>query len=489
MSNPNLIQPSNAPIPFNSSSSTTEFDFLNTSSSLEPTVVIPNSNKIDDSKQLPFVPPSTPPNQNIETGQQPTQPLDPNPLKPPTKKSTHTRTASQPQVDAKYYKLPTKRWIDITVFYDIPPVDPVLDLLSKHARPETTRQRKLKSFEDNESDPTALSIFLKTNSWRAVAKLARKRLLACHPGQIDEIMRLWFLRLTAMVRLKLYEVVALELERLGEFDAPELVYEKYPDVFPGRSGKMVSLELFLFSAQFPGVKGGEYLESVNRIYKIIYPLKFLYAGLERVDERREVVWTQLGVCQMAVINNLLELKDYETAIELMRGVIEEYGVNPDILSALGRIYMQLGDIVSAKNTFARVEQIVMQQHVDGQRMAWNRPDLVLMNRAYLHMAENDWESSTSLLTELLTIDPSNAVAVNNLAVSQLYMGNVGQAISFLESIAIDMPATAGVCESLLFNLATLFDLTDQSTERKKKILANVVSKYAGDDFAVECLKL
>lgn len=53
---------------------------------------------------------------------------------------------------------------------------------------------------------------------------------------------------------------------------------------------------------------------------------------------------------------------------------------------------------------------------------------------------------------------------------------------------IDMPGKAGVCEELLFNLCSLYELTDLTAERKRKLVGNVVARFAGDDFETACLK-
>ncbi|KAJ1527375.1 Trafficking protein particle complex subunit 12 [Nowakowskiella sp. JEL0078] len=440
-----IISISNAPIPFSEVSNPTEFDFL------QPTTLV-NNNEPPASLEL---------------------------LSNPKTITKSRASSANSNSEAKFFKLPTKRWIDMTVFSEIPVVDPVLDTLAKYNMKDSSRKSRT---EDSES--TDIAQLMSQNSWRALAKLARKRLLACHPGQVSAIMRLWFLRLTALVRLRLLDVVALELDRLGDFHTPELMFERYPDVFVGRTGSMVSLELRLFVAQFSAVRG-DLVGAVNKVYQLLLEVRRSMAS-SNDEKQRELMRSQIGVLQIVVVNNLLEMKDYSTAIDLMDEVVDKYHSNPDIISVLGRMYLQLGDLPSARNTFSQVEKLVLW---NSERNAWRRPDLVLMNRAYLHIAENDWETANSVLTELLTIDPSNSVAVNNLAICQLYIGNVGQAISFLESIAIDMPTSAGICEPLLFNLATLFDLMDQSTERKKKLLASVVAKNAGDDFAIECLKL
>jgi lipoprotein NlpI len=47
---------------------------------------------------------------------------------------------------------------------------------------------------------------------------------------------------------------------------------------------------------------------------------------------------------------------------------------------------------------------------------------VLTNRGLLHCAAGDFEISKAFFTALLTLEPTSLVAVNNLAIANLYTG-------------------------------------------------------------------
>lgn len=55
--------------------------------------------------------------------------------------------------------------------------------------------------------------------------------LCLHPVQ------LWFVRLALLVKLGLFQNAELEFEPFGSLDQPDLYYEYYPHVYPGRRGK------------------------------------------------------------------------------------------------------------------------------------------------------------------------------------------------------------------------------------------------------------
>ena len=49
--------------------------------------------------------------------------------------------------------------------------------------------------------------------------------------------QLWFCRLSLLTRLKLYEMADSEIQAFHALDSPDLYFEFYPVVFPGRRGK------------------------------------------------------------------------------------------------------------------------------------------------------------------------------------------------------------------------------------------------------------
>lgn len=49
--------------------------------------------------------------------------------------------------------------------------------------------------------------------------------------------QLWFVRLALLVKLSLFQNAELEFEPFGNLDQPDLYYEYYPHVYPGRRGK------------------------------------------------------------------------------------------------------------------------------------------------------------------------------------------------------------------------------------------------------------
>lgn len=51
------------------------------------------------------------------------------------------------------------------------------------------------------------------------------------------VFQLWFVRLALLVKLGLFQNAEMEFEPFGNLDQPDLYYEYYPLVYPGRRGK------------------------------------------------------------------------------------------------------------------------------------------------------------------------------------------------------------------------------------------------------------
>lgn len=59
------------------------------------------------------------------------------------------------------------------------------------------------------------------------------------------------MRLALLVKLNLFQNAEMEFEPFGNLDQPDLYYEYYPNVYPGRKGKTVDYEIFLFLPFLP----------------------------------------------------------------------------------------------------------------------------------------------------------------------------------------------------------------------------------------------
>ncbi|KAI8915049.1 hypothetical protein BC831DRAFT_388224, partial [Entophlyctis helioformis] len=455
--------------------------------------------------------------------------------------------ALPPPLEPHMFTLPTRKWTDPTSFVEVPYIDRLGDAIARGFAniPELRRpSRHIMTLDQAVGMDDPYKALVQAHSWRSLAQLARCDIISSHPADVDKLSRLWLLRWYALSRLQFFDHIQTEMDRVGELETPELVFERRPDVWPNRRGPLASFELRLFCNLVPAMKGNHY-ESIRRMYKLLYSYrKQVQHAQTRTahhqqhqpqaaeqmpgdhhdgqGDRATVAsptmsdWkTTQAVVLMHVANLLAQAQDFPGAASILDQL---WAIRPaddmDFLAALGRVYLQIGDLPLAKKTFLRIEQHLglpidesKQTFVSGTgsksmpaivksviltplpQTDLPRPDLVLSHRGFLHMAEGEFEAGAACFMDLLSRLPTYTAAVNNLAICHLYMGNVGQAASFLESLMGESPKTAGVSEDLVFNLCTMYDLTEHSLDKKRKLLANVVSLNAGDDFSAEMLKL
>ena len=104
---------------------------------------------------------------------------------------------------------------------------------------------------------------------------------------VQQINKLWLIRLTSLLNLKQYDNCIYEAEHLGillenSIDPIVSIPGKYPhlswtydpciDLFPDQKKEdtLISFELRNFHALWPSFSKKDYIESINRLYTLLY---------------------------------------------------------------------------------------------------------------------------------------------------------------------------------------------------------------------------
>ena len=277
-------------------------------------------------------------------------------------------------------------------------------------------------------------------------------------------MELWNFRLMALFQLNEYDALEYELNQLGDLNRNSLDYDYYPEF--ARQGPIVPFEISIISCLVPTLKK-DYLESIERLYRLLYSLK-------HKDKSRQIL--------MNVASVLLKMEDYFLALQVLKSISEDFKGQEkgkeELDSIRARIYLQLGDLQSASNLF---------DEISATKGKSSR--IVLMNQGLLEASKGDWDNALASFSKILEEFPHDWIVLNNLALIELYRGKVSESLQKLDSLLISHPKEMARNPQAIFNLCTVYDLLDQSLERKKKVLGNVISPFAGDDFQIESLKL
>ncbi|XP_072417131.1 trafficking protein particle complex subunit 12 isoform X2 [Chiloscyllium punctatum] len=323
--------------------------------------------------------------------------------------------------------------------------DAVKEVMLRFLGEQAATKRQALTASAVEQSFVGLKQLINTKNWRAAVDLCG-RLLTAHgqgygkSGQptnhTTDSVQLWFVRLALLMKLSLFQNAETEFEPFGDLDQPDLYYEYYPHVYPGRRASMQ-------------------------------------------------LWrSRLGRVMYSMANCLLMMKDYVLAIEMYHSVIQyQPEQEPQLLSGIGRLLLQIGDIKTAEQYFQEVEQISPKL---GNELQQNV--IIQMNRAFLHLGQNNFAEAHKFFTEVTKLDPSNPVANNNAAVCLLYLGKLKDSLRQLEGLVQQDPKHY-LHESVLFNLTTMYELESSRSMQKKQSLLESVASREGDSFNIQCLKL
>ncbi|XP_074144149.1 trafficking protein particle complex subunit 12 isoform X2 [Sminthopsis crassicaudata] len=384
--------------------------------------------------------------------------------------------------------------------------DAVKDLMLRFLGEQAAAKRQVLNANSVEQSFVGLKQLINSKNWRAAVDLCGRLLTAHGQGygksglptsHTTDSLQLWFVRLALLVKLSLFQNAEMEFEPFGNLDQPDLYYEYYPHVYPGRRGSMVPFSMRILHAELQQYLGNPQ-ESLDRLHNLKTICSKILRNLEQglaedgsmnniTQENRHAsvqLWrSRLGRVMYSMANCLLMMKDYVLAVDAYHSVIKYYPEQePQLLSGIGRIFLQIGDIKMAEKYFQDVERV--SQKLDGLQSKI----MVLMNRAFLHLGQNNFAEAHKFFTEILRIEPTNAVANNNAAVCLLYLGKLKDSLRQLEGMVQQDPKHY-LHESVLFNLTTMYELESSRSMQKKQSLLEAVAVKEGDSFNTQCLKL
>ncbi|KAG0174564.1 hypothetical protein DFQ30_003776 [Apophysomyces sp. BC1015] len=337
-----------------------------------------------------------------------------------------------------------------TVFYDIPVSDAFSELLERYLPHEERPQRDVLADTDKNKGPDVLVGLVMNNMWRSVARYARQKIVQTDPMDLEEI----------------FELASAEFDKLGDLNRPELTYEYHAQAYPDRSGSIVPFELWVLWASLPAWLKYP-LVTLERITVLAVRCKKMQVKTDSVLWRRREIQMYL-----VLATRLMEMHDFSAAASTMEMILKKYATTPDgdedidILSALGRLYLQLGDIKSAENIYGRIET----QRESSTSVSIE--EVIKINRAFLLIAKGNWSQAQNVLQEVVHTNNENLLAID-----------------LLKTLTTENPTSAGACETVLMNMCTLYELRYESATEKQIDVMKQVSRWIGDNFRAECLRL
>lgn len=383
--------------------------------------------------------------------------------------------------------------------------DPIQEMLRKFMGDDEADHRQTMSADSVSQDVDGLCKLVKNECFRAAVELTGRLLMTAQQGpenigqmtqHSSHTLQLWFCRVALLFKLRLYTVAHSELQSFKNLDTPDVYYEYYPNIYPGRKGSMVPFGLRLLDAQLPYYLGHN-KDALDKLYYILSVVRQILANVENglaedgmpMELGTEAKKSSLELwanreCQVMYIiaNILLSIKDYEACLnvyqELLKKDVNSQGA---LLTGIGRIFLQMGDINTAEDYFNKSEQLLP----PGSKVTASK---IALNKGLVALCTSNFLEAFQHFKSAVIQDPSNPVAVNNMAVSSLYLGKLKDALDTLEHLVHRDPSH-NLHEGILFNLCTLYELESSHAPQKKQALLSLVSKHKGDSFHVACLKM
>ncbi|OQS05633.1 hypothetical protein THRCLA_02269 [Thraustotheca clavata] len=276
------------------------------------------------------------------------------------------------------------------------------------------------------------------------------------------------------------------LESIGNLDSAKYSWESYPQY--GQTGSFVPLRLHFLAMQLPRLKNNyQDYETASSAF---------IAQLDSPNSPDDApAWA--GMATIAMINTYLERKKLHLALRM---TLQYVAKNENIftpwelviwLSRVGRIHLQMGNLVGAEQVFMRASSIPFDAEYD-----WTAR--LHLNQGLLYFAQNKFKEALDTFNTILqlyctpepvmyasdpflSIDDGDVVscAANNLAICALYSCEVHTAVTVLESVLQGDPVRH-LHSAIVFNLSTLYDLVcdNANATNRKEMIKRVAEAYA-----------
>ncbi|CAK7334543.1 unnamed protein product [Dovyalis caffra] len=329
---------------------------------------------------------------------------------------------------------------------------------------------------------TSLQDLANRGSWRSILdKVNRARSLSLLSTPHDHLTYLAYIVLS-LTKLRRFQEAQTELDSVDDFNSHHYRYETYPKIYPNRSGSMVPFSLRWLHALLP-IKLGNRQEGLDRFYLL---LDFVRGKLNKNGTDVSVkVWRKREVFVVNnIINHHLSNKEFSVCLDLINGLISGGNLDPVMLSKLGHVQMQIGDLEGANVSFSKVEKLISES---GESDIGLR-NLVSRNKALVYLVAKDYLSAVREYDDCVERDGMDVVAINNKAICLMYLRDLSDSIKVLES-SLERVPTVALNETLVVNLCSMYELAYVNHSDTKRTLSNWIARVAPDDFDSSCTRV
>lgn len=232
-------------------------------------------------------------------------------------------------------------------------------------------------------------------------------------------------------------------------------------------------------------------EGLDRFYLL---LDFVRDKLrQKKDEKLDLsasVWRKREVFVVySLIGYHLTGKEFGVCLNLVRELLKNSDdFDPVLVSKLGYIQMQIGDLEGATTSFNRVEEMLKSKKSDDGDGDVELRNLVNRNKALVYLIGKDYVSAVREYEECIERNGSDVVAVNNKALCLMYLRDLSDAVKVLEN-ALERVPTVALNETVVVNLCSMYELAYVNHSDIKRTLSNWIARVAPDDFDSSCTRI
>jgi tetratricopeptide (TPR) repeat protein len=325
----------------------------------------------------------------------------------------------------------------------------------------------------------ALSQLVRNGLFNAAAVLS-VQLITDLPDASDTqmVFRLWYIRLASLTLIHQTKTAAAESKILGDLTSPF-----YRD--PLTDAHIVPWHLRVLAVRLQALGFGEWRRGIMAYYMLAEEARQKANTAIQEEKKAELrLWkSRLYDIGILVGSSLVEMGDLEAAarhletLELdrdLRGSAEKNIANMEAL-----IYLKLGDLNAASHCLTKISlpNDSLSSPISSGGDLSDEQDSLYIRRllnALILTCQGDHKDALKEWQDLNHQYPNDAMIQHNCAVAALYTCDLEKSREVLETLvdSKDVPSF----HSLLFNMATLYELSTENSHSVKTELVNRVSQ-------------
>jgi hypothetical protein len=344
---------------------------------------------------------------------------------------------------------------------------------------------------DVDDSPASLPRLIETGHFYSAAVLSA-RAIQDLPSSTEPltVFNLWYARLTCLCLIHQTTIAAQESKVLGDMTSPFYRDSK-------TNQHLVPWDLRVLVVRLQALGFGESRRGIMAYYVLAQDAREEAAAAKEAERQSDVrLWkARLHDLAIRVASALVEMGDCDAAAHHLRSLQTPQDIGYDrhrMLTAMETLtWMTVGDLDAASQCLSRISQPIAYSNLGStdEQIAGTENDYVLrVLQALLTTSDGEYATAIQEWQSLGTDYPEDLMIRQNLAVCQLYTCEMPKSREAFESIVGGENPSA--FQSVLFNLASLYELSTESAPALKVQLAErLASAGQGPERAATEFKL